>query len=450
MDITFYGAAGEVTGSNHLVQTKSGKRILLDCGMFQGHDAHRKNAGAFSYEPASIDAVVVSHAHADHSGRIPKLIKDGFRGNIYMTEATRDIAKIIWDDSVGIMEYQKRKFGESMIFTQDDVEKAFAQCVGVAYHEDVVICEGVTMRLKDAGHIFGSSFVELEAEGKRIGYSGDVGNKNQPILRPTEQLGAYDVLLCESTYGNRLHESDVDKKKMLLDAIKDGCSRGGTIMMPAFSIERTQEILYYLDQLREHDKTLPDIHVYVDSPMAIKAIGVFEKYPDNYNREACAQYMRGENFLDFQMLTLTSSREESKAINHADDPKLIIAGSGMMSGGRMLHHAKRYLPREDCSLIIVGYQAEGTIGRQILDGANYVTIHEEEVPIRCSVLAIGALSAHADQDKLVAWIQDAQQKPGKVYCVHGEPEAASGLAQRLKSDVGIDATVAQGGMTITV
>lgn len=451
MNITFHGAAHQVTGSNHLIEFNSGKSILLDCGMFQGgSEAQQKNAEPFPYDASTIDAVIISHAHADHSGRVPKLVKDGFAGNIYMTEATRDIAKIIWDDSVHIMEYEHRKFGKPIVFTQDDAEKALSQCVGVQYHEEVEVAEGVTIALKDAGHIFGSSFVEVSGDGKRLAYSGDVGNKNQPILKPTEPLASYDVLLIESTYGNRIHEAEKDRRQILLDAIKDGCERGGTIMMPAFSIERTQEILYDLDQLKEHDKTLPDIHVYVDSPMAIRAIEVFKKYPENYNKEACSQYMHGDDFLDFQMLTLTPSRDDSKKINSAEDPKLIIAGSGMMTGGRILHHAKRYLQHDNTTLIIVGYQAQGTLGRKLYEGAEHVKIHDVEIPVRAKVVAIGALSAHADQDKLVQWVSDAEAKPGKVYCIHGEPEAATALAHRLRDDVGVEAYVPEEGESIDI
>ncbi|MCB9798997.1 MBL fold metallo-hydrolase [Candidatus Nomurabacteria bacterium] len=444
MKVTFLGAAHEVTGSCHLIEHGQSK-ILLDCGMFQGGDFNEaKNDEQFSFDPKEIDAVVVSHAHLDHTGRIPKLVRDGFHGKVYGTKATCDLAYIIWDDARKIMWYNHEKFDKPILYDEADVDLARQRCHGVDYGESVTIGE-FEVTFRDAGHIFGSSFVEVRAGGKVLGFSGDIGNSNVPILRETDQLGQVDVLLCESTYGSRKHESEEMRVNMLRDLIVEGYNKGGTIMMPAFSIERTQEILYRLDRLIEHDKTLPKFPIFLDSPMAIDALPVYKRYPEYYDREACQKYMDGEDFLDFPNLTITRTKEESKKINYVPNPKMIIAGSGMMTGGRILHHAFRYLSDPNATLIIVGYQAQGTLGRRLYEGAEHVTIFGERVDVKCSIKAIGALSAHGDQDKLVSWIRNAQKVPQKVYCIHGEPESATTLAHRLRDDLGIEAFVPEVG-----
>src|SRR3989338_4252546 len=370
INITFFGAAHEVTGSCHLLEIGS-KKVLFDCGMFQGGDFNEgKNHDRFPFDPKEIDAVIVSHAHTDHTGRIPKLVREGFRGPIYMTKATCDLAKIIWDDAYNIMVYDHKKFQSPILFDESDIELAAAQCRGLDYYEKVDLGDGISFVLKDAGHIFGAAFIELTAEDKTICYSGDIGNDSVPILRDTDQLGEVDLLLCESTYGDRIHESDEERKKILLDIVKEGSVRGGVIMMPAFSVERTQEIIYMLEELIAADKFMRD----------------------------------GDRFLSFDNLFLTETMEESKKINHVPCPKMIIAGAGMMNGGRILHHAKRYLSDPNSMLVIVGYQAQGTVGRKLYEGAEYVTIHNEEVPVRATVRAVGAFSAHADQKKLLSWV----------------------------------------------
>jgi len=451
MKVTFFGAAHQVTGSCHLIETKT-KRILFDCGMFQGGNYNEgRNADAFPFDPSELDAVFVSHAHADHSGRVPKLIRDGYAGAVYMTKGTRELAKIIWDDSLSIMRYDNEKFQRPILFDEHDIDEAYGCCDGVDYHQKIDLGDGVTALFKDAGHIFGSSFIELHADGKTLAYSGDLGNKNAPIVRPTEMLGEIDVLLIESTYGDRLHEPEGHRKQLLLDIVKKGIANGGVIMMPAFSIERTQEILYDLDQLKEHDKTLPNLPIYLDSPMAIKAGKVYKEFPEYYDEEAAQQYKMGDDFLHFDGLEVTPSREDSKRINHSPNPKMIIAGAGMMNGGRILHHAKRYLPDPASLLVLVGYQAQGTLGRRLYEGAEEVEIHGDRIPVRATVTAIGALSAHADQDKLVDWVRSAKKTPAKVYCVHGEPHASTELAHRLKKEIsGLEAFVPEEGETVEI
>ncbi|PIR03917.1 MAG: MBL fold metallo-hydrolase [Candidatus Magasanikbacteria bacterium CG11_big_fil_rev_8_21_14_0_20_39_34] len=447
MKLTFFGAAHEVTGSCHLLQA-DGKNILLDCGMFQGSDFNEgKNNEKFPFDPKTIDAVVVSHAHLDHTGRIPKLFREGFHGKIYATKATCELANIIWNDAFHIMSYNNKKFQSPILFDEGDIEMARMHCEGVDYGEKVRIGD-IQVTFKDAGHIFGSSFLEIEAEGKTIGFSGDLGNSNVPILRDTDRLGKVDILLCESTYGSRMHESEEMRIQMLHDLIMEGYNKGGVIMMPAFSIERTQEILYRLDKLIEHDKALPCFPIFLDSPMAIDSLPVYKKYPEYYDVEASKHYMNDEDFLSFHCLTLTRTVEESKKINNVPNPKMIIAGSGMMTGGRILHHAFRYLSDPNSTLIIVGYQAYGTLGRKLYEGAETVYIFGQEIPVRCSIKAIGALSAHADQQKILSWVRNAEKMPKKVYCIHGEPESSTALAHKLRDELSIDAFVPERNETV--
>lgn len=445
MKLTFYGAAHEVTGSCHLLEA-AGKKILVDCGMFQGSDFNEgRNFDPFPFDPRSIDAVLVTHAHIDHTGRVPKLAKEGFRGRVYMTKATVEFTQLVWTDAYHIMEYEHRKFQAPLLYDHADIAEAHGRCHGVNYGERVEIAPGVHAVFKDAGHIFGAAFIEISAEGKTVAFSGDIGNVDAPILRDTEKLGAVDVLVTESTYGDRLHEDVMTRRSVILQMLKDGHRRGGAIMVPAFSIERTQEFLFELHKLSEHDRTLPPMPIFLDSPLAIDATKVFKRYPEYYDAEAAKLYMTGDDFLSFPELRVTYTAQESKKINQVPGPKMIIAGAGMMNGGRIQHHAIRYLPDPNSTLIIVGYQANGTPGRRIYEGAKTVRMLREEVTVRCTVKAIGALSAHGDQAKMLSWIGGASVLPKEVYCVHGEPHAATELAHRLRDTYGMKTFVPAAG-----
>lgn len=450
MNITFYGAAHEVTGSCHVIDTGK-KKIMLDCGMFQGGDFNEgRNADHFAFDAKNIDAVLVSHAHTDHSGRIPKLIKEGYTGPIYMTRATVELSRLIWDDAYNIMKYNNKKYQSPILFTPEEIDMAAQRCEGVDYEKKVDLGDGDFAIFRDAGHIFGSAFIELTIEGKHIVFSGDLGNEGLPIVRDTETMGEVDVLLCEATYGDRIHESPEERKETLRKLIVEGIDRGGTIMVPTFSIERTQELLYLLDELSEGDHSLPNIPIYLDSPMAIDAIPVYRKYKEYYDGEASEKFKKGNDFLDFPQLTITRTKEESKHINSNRLPKMIIAGAGMMNGGRIIHHLFRYLSDPASTLIITGYQAVGTLGREIRDGAKIVSIFGEHIPVRCHVTTITSMSGHADQNKLIEWISSAKSKPKKVYCVHGEGGAAEALAERITKELGIPAFVPHAEETITV
>jgi metallo-beta-lactamase family protein len=436
MFLTFHGAAHEVTGSCYLLETK-GARILIDFGMFQGSDFNEgKNHDVLPFDPKTIDAVLVTHAHLDHTGRIPRLAREGFKGKIFSTKPTLELARLIWEDAFSIMTYNNKKFQSPILYNEDDIARAVSQCTGVAYREEVVVAPGIKAVFKDAGHIFGSSFIEVTAEGKTVIFSGDLGNSNVPILRETDQLGRADVLLIESTYGDRRHEGRRESRNLFLSLIKEGVARGGTIMVPAFSIERIQEMLYDLYHMNE-EGTLPRIPIFLDSPLAIHAMPIYKKYPEYYDYEAAALFRAGEDFFDFPNLTLTTSRDESKSINEITGPKMIIAGAGMMNGGRIVHHAYRYLSDPKSTLLFTGYQAQHTLGRRLYEGAETVQIFHETIPVRCTVKAIGGLSAHADQEKLVSWVRGAEALPKKVYCVHGEPTSATTLGHRLRDELGL-------------
>lgn len=449
MNITFHGAAHQVTGSCHIITTKT-KKILLDCGMFQGskHNEDR-NQEDFPFDPKEIDAVIISHAHLDHTGRVPKLVRDGFTGDIYMTKPTIELSKLIWNDTLHIMRYNNKKFKESILFQEEDIDAAEQLCVGVDYNQKMMIDENISFVLKDAGHIFGSAFIELTADGKTLGFTGDLGNSNVPILREADQLGAVDFLLSEATYGDRVHDNTKTREEVILQHIKEGVEKGGTIMMPAFSLERTQELLYVLNDLSEQG-LLPKIPIYLDSPLSIRALPTYKKYPQYYDEEAAAKYRAGDDFLNFPGLEITEDREASIQINEAPNPKMIIAGSGMMTGGRILHHAKRYLSDPKSTLILAGYQAEGTIGRQLFEGAKTVRIHEEDIPVACDIKMISVLSGHADQTKLLSWVKHAEALPKTIYCVHGEHGASEVLAEKYKNDLGIESFVAKEGDTVEV
>ena len=449
MKLSFYGAAQEVTGSCYMLQSDNVK-ILIDCGMFQGsEEADAKNCAPFPFDPKEIHAVFVTHAHLDHTGRLPKLSKDGFTEDIYATEGTSELMYFMWDDAAKIMAYNERKHKITPAYRAEDVERAAALRIGVTYRKPLHVGPFV-ITFHDAGHIFGSSFLEITAEGKTIVFSGDLGNSNVPILRETDQLGNADVLIIESTYGDRTHEGRRESSELLLKLITDAAKRGGTIMIPAFSLERTQEILYDLNRMSEYDKTLPNIPVFLDSPLAIRSLEVYRTHPEYYDREAESLAKAGDDFLQFPQLTITETTEDSKRINTAQSPKLIIAGSGMMTGGRILHHAMRYLPDPRSTLIIVGYQAEGTLGRSLFEGAKEVKIYEQTIPVRCTIHAIGGLSAHGDKEKLLSWARNTKDKnkPTRIFCTHGEITSANALANLFKEELGIIANVPKFGETV--
>lgn len=451
MFISFLGAAREVTGSCNLLEV-GGKKVLIDCGMFQGSEFNeKKNHDPLPFNPKEIFSVIVTHSHLDHIGRLPVLVKGGFVGPIYATPATIRLTELVLKDAVEVMAYNERHFGEPVLFEELDIFPVIQQFKPINYHEAANLFSNINFRFHDAGHIFGSSFVFLQGENKKIIFSGDIGNVEVPIVRDTEIFPSdIDAVVCESTYGGRLHESTMQRQEIIEKMVSEAIKRGGVLMIPSFSIERTQELLYVLNELIDRKHILPRVPIFLDSPLAIGATKIFREYPGNYDEEAEKLFNDGDDLFQFPGLTMCETKEESKKINMTPGPKIIIAGAGMMNGGRIVHHALRYLSDERNTLLIVGYQAAGTLGRKILDGESPVKILGESVQVRCQIKAIGALSAHGDQEKLMDWLGGGSSAPKKVYINHGEPLQSEALATRLTNELGIKSTVVNFGLRVEV
>lgn len=444
MKISFHGAAREVTGSCHRLEfvdsEKKPHAILFDCGMFQGeHMCGNKNQDDFGFDASAIEAVFVSHPHADHTGRLPKLVKEGFTGSIYMVEPCVGLAKLVLEDAHHIMMEESEKCGSSVLYELADLERAFEQVKSVTYHEHIDLWPGVTFVFHEAGHVLGSSYISVDAEGKRLVFSGDIGNDDVPILPETEPISHADVVICESTYGHREHEGMETRGAKLKEAMQAIIKDRGVLMIPAFSIERTQELLYEMNHILL-DQLHTKIPIYLDSPMAIKATALYRHFKQFLKFDKSIMKDPDKDFFSFPNLRETLLVSESKSINDAVPPKIIIAGSGMMSGGRIMHHLIRYLPDKHNRLLIIGYQAQGTIGRRLYEGAKKVRIFGEDVEVHAQVSAIGAFSAHADMNKLTTWLHPEDGKiPQKIFLVHGDPEAkevfATHLRHRLRTEV---------------
>ncbi len=453
MKLTFHGAARSVTGANYLLETESAGRrtkILIDCGLIQGgRVAEKENYEKFPYEPSEIDALLVTHAHMDHTGRIPKLYKDGFRGKIFGTPPTLDFAKLMLLDSEHIIREEAEKQGMEPLYGIADLEAASALFEAAPYHQEIKIGPGISVEFLDAGHILGSSIIKITAEGKTVVFSGDLGNPPTPLLRPTEFVDRADFAVVESAYGNRLHEDVEERKDILEDTIEETIGRGGALMIPAFAMERTQELLYELNELVENHR-VPPAPVFLDSPLAIKATAIYRQYPEYYNKETAYQIKSGDDVFRFPNLKFTPAVEDSKRINDVPAPKIIIAGSGMSTAGRILHHEKRYLSDPKSALLIIGYQVYGSLGRRILDGEKEVRIHGEIVPVRCGVKAIGGYSAHADQQGLKNWVSRIARPVKKVFVVQGEEEPALALRQIIRDELAIDAEAPEPGESFEI
>ena len=451
MKLYFHGGAEMVTGSNFLLEVGD-EKILIDCGFRQGSRAmERTNADSFPYNPSQIKAVLITHAHLDHTGRLGKLWHDGFKGDVYATHPTLDLARIILEDSLNIMEHEARKGGPEPFFTKQDIINLWKSTHGKKYKEEVIISPNIKAIFHDAGHILGSSIIELyikEGDKKtKIVFSGDLGNPPTPLLAPTENIDSADYLLIESVYGDRLHEDKPMRKKKLEEIIENTITKGGTLMIPSFAIERTQEILFELNNLVEN-KQLPPVRMFLDSPMAIRATAVYQKYSDFFNKEAIHIIERGDDLFEFPGLEFTLSVESSKHINEVPPPKVVIAGSGMSTAGRILHHEKRNLSDPKSTLLIIGFQPHGTLGRRLLDGEKEVKIMGDIIPVRATIRAIGGYSAHADQTQLLDWVGAFKQKPKKIFTVMGEPGPATMLSQKIRDNFGIETIIPKEGDVI--
>jgi metallo-beta-lactamase family protein len=448
MNITFHGGAGSVTGANYLVES-GGTKILIDCGLQQGgRFAERQNFEPFPYDPSSVAALFITHAHIDHIGRIPKLYRDGFRGIIRSTRPTKDFAELLLLDSEHVMAKEAEHHGLTPLLAPEEIHGAMRLWHGVPYHEPVTVGP-FAVEFYDAGHILGSATIRVTAEGKSVVFSGDLGNYPAPIIMPTEPLPEADFVVIESTYGNRVHEGVHEREKDLERAVHDVIKRKGVLIIPAFAMERTQDLLYHLNDMIEH-RRVPKIPVYIDSPLAIKLTAVYKKYEDYFNRETRGIVQRGDDILNFPGLHLSLTTEQSKEINDVPPPKVIIAGSGMSHGGRILYHEERYLPDPRSILLIVGYQGTGSLGRQLLDGAGEVTIMGERIPVRAEVRSLTGYSAHADQPRLLAWLLPRKAELRRVFVVQGEEGSSAALAEKIVSEVGVPADVPRAGETASL
>ncbi len=442
MKLTFCGGAKIVTGSNYLLESGDTK-ILVDCGLNQGERfCEELNYEGFPYDPRDVEAVFVTHAHIDHIGRIPKLVKEGFGGMIYSTEPTKDFAGPMLLDTAHVFGEDAESKGHRPLYGDDDIERTIARWSGVKYHEAVTVGP-FTVEFINAGHILGSASLVVSVEGKRIVFSGDLGNNPSPLITATEYPADIDYALIESAYGDRIHE-DLDKRKEILkEDVGKAVAAGGVLMIPAFALERTQEMLFELNGIIER-REIPQVPVFVDSPLAITLTDVYKKYssdPMYFNRDIIALVRSGADVFDFPGLKMTLTKEESKKINDVPPPKIVIAGAGMSNGGRILHHEVRYLSDPRSTLLIVGYQSVRSLGRRLLDGEKRVEILGQEVEVKAKVLSLSGYSAHADQNQLLAWVSYLAGTVKKIFVVQGDGNASDVLAEKITEKFGVAAAV---------
>lgn len=427
MKITFFGGAKIVTGANYLLES-NGEKILVDCGLHQGsYYCERKNFEPFGYNPKEIKTVLVTHAHIDHTGRLPKLYKDGFRGEVYSTSPTKDFARELLLDSEDILRREAEREKRQPIYLIEDIEGLMRLWKTVDYNKSFQIGP-FAINFVNSGHILGSGSIIVEVEGKTIVFSGDLGNRKPPLIKEWEPLNVQaDYCLIESTYGNRKHEDFERREEILEDIIEETIKTGGVLMIPAFAMERIQALLYELNELVENGR-VPRVPVFVDSPLAIKLTAVYKWHEHYFNDEAWKMMGEDKSLFSFPGLKLSFTKEDSQAIKNVPPPKVIIAGSGMSQGGRIIFHEKDYLPDPKSTILFMGYQTAGSMGRQIIDGAKSVRILGEEVAVRCRIAHISGYSAHADQEKLLEWLRPMRNTLKKVFVVQGDPEASAEFA----------------------
>jgi metallo-beta-lactamase family protein len=461
MNIRFLGAVKGVTGSSHLIQFKN-KKILLDCGMYQGKDEDL-NLAEFEVNPADIDYLFLSHSHIDHSGRIPLLVKKGFKGIIYCSKPTYDLCEIMLLDSAHIQEQeaewknkklmrQGRKLIEPM-YTQKDAQESYQYFKTVQYDQIINIEEGLTIKFNDAGHILGSSIIEMwfneGNENFKIVYSGDLGMHEKPLLKDPTIIEKADYIIMEATYGDRVHDDIEQRTEELINIILKTTKRGGSVIIPSFAVGRTQELIYelnkyydsHLDKIGTKENELKKIPVYIDSPLATKATEVFKRNANVFDQEARNYIMDGDNPLEFDNLHFTQSAEDSKALNFSQEPKIIISASGMCDAGRIKHHLKHNLWRKEASIVFVGYQAEGTLGRRILNGEKVVKLFGETINVKAEIYNVEGFSGHADKPTLLNWLKGFIEKPKTVFIVHGEHESKLNFAKEVKETLGLHCIV---------
>lgn len=447
--ISFYGAAKEVEGSRFLIEYKN-EKILIDCGIYRDV-RNEKNYEPTPFDPEELKAIILTHAHIDHSGLAPVLYKNGFRGKIYATPPTIDCCAVLWEDAFNLMKEAAEKQGLPLLYNEIEMKETLKLFSPQNYYQEVKISPRISFIFYNAGHILGSAIVLLKIKKPdkevKILFSGDLGNAFNILLPDTDVISEEaDYCVVESTYGNRLHEDAEIRKDLLEDAIEEVIRNRGVLMIPVLALERTQEILVELNELVVHHR-IPLVPIFMDSPLASKLTDIYQKYLEYIKIEAFKFVGNGRGLFEFPGLTFTLTTEESKAINAVPPPKVILAGSGSSEGGRILHHEKRYLSDPHSIILIVSYQAKNSLGRKILEGVKQVEIHNELVNVNCKVAQITGYSAHADQKMLLDWIKELRFRLKKLFVVHGEEEASKELAQKAKDNFGIVAEVPDYGQT---
>lgn len=454
MKITYYGASGLVTGSSFLLET-SDLRLLIDCGMFQGSKAVKElNYNDFPFQPASLDAVILTHAHIDHSGLIPKLVNKGYSGSIYATQETVKLCSIMLPDSGYIQQMEverknrKRRRANDLvlepIYTAQDAVNALKSFVPVKYATTVNLSESVSFQLVNAGHILGSAQVIIsikeEYETKKIVFSGDLGTMRQPFIRDPRMIQEADLIIMETTYGNRLHIDKDNRLELLAEIINNAHAKGGNIIIPAFAVERTQDLLYYLKELLKDNK-IPDYPIYIDSPLAVAATKIFRDNSENFDDETLELIKEGNNPLTMENLKFSETTEDSIELNKLSGGAIIISASGMADAGRIKHHLKHNLWRSNATVIFVGYQAEGTLGRRLIEGCKDVTIHGEKIAVQATIEMLPGFSAHADQTELFNWVKTTAKDSAKIILVHGEQESLETFASKITQELGYETLI---------
>lgn len=443
--LTFFGGVETVTGANFLLDAY-GVKILIDCGLVQGNkNAENLNRSPFAYNPAEIDFLLITHSHIDHIGRIPKLVKEGFKGQILSTPETRELAEFLLEDTVKILENEARQEGILPLYEQADLPPVFSLWNTIPYHtkKDLTPSSGqsndLSVYFKDAGHILGSAIIEITGKNKKIAFTGDLGNSPSLLLKNTEEVTDVNYLIMESVYGDRNHEPKEERQRKFHQVIEDTIKYKRTLIIPAFSLERTQMMIYELNEIFENTKNR--IPVFIDSPLAIKITGVYAKYTEDFNEKVRADIKSGDDIFNFPGLKFIVQGGESKMIEKMPNPKIIIAGSGMSVGGRVILHEKHYISNPNAEILFVGYQAAGSLGRQLQDGAKRVTIFGEEKEVRAKIDSISGYSSHKDSDHLLEFVAKASEseKLQKVFCVMGEPKSSMFLVQKIRDNLGVDA-----------